>query len=604
MISLDNVSVYFGGTPLFNKVSFLVDKKDKIGLVGKNGAGKSTMLKIIIGTQAPSEGTLSLKSEISLGYLPQTMQVFDTVSVREEARKAFEHVLQLKRLTEEINVQLSTREDYESAEYLKLIDKLTVANDHFQNLGGNTIEADIEKVLLGLGFSRELIDAPTSTFSGGWRMRIELAKILLRRPDALLLDEPTNHLDIESIQWLEQELINFQGGMVLISHDKRFLDRVTNRTVEISLGRIYDYRASYSEYKVLRAERVEQQMSAFKNQQKQIEDTEKFIERFRYKATKSVQVQSRIKQLDKIDRIEIEEEDKSAVHFKFAPAPRSGNVVVKTVGVSKSFGAKHVLSGIDFELERTDKVAFVGKNGEGKTTFSKIIIGEHTYEGELKLGHNVTIGYYAQDQDRLLDGERTVLETLDDIATGDIRRQVRDILGAFLFRGEDVEKKVKVLSGGERSRLALAKLLLQPYNLLVLDEPTNHLDIPSKEVLKQALLNYDGAMVVVSHDRDFLDGLTDSIYEFSEKSIKLYYGGLSGFLEKKALANMNEFEKKRADDKVLREAKQLTDNKVKFEQRKEVDKRIRKVEQDISRVEAEIGKIEAQIDDANVKMAE
>ncbi len=603
MISVEKVVVRFGGFELLKGVTFMIDKSDKLGLVGKNGAGKSTLLKMLKGLQEPSEGGVTTTKDITIGYLPQTMVVKDDSTVYVEAKKAFEKQLSLEKQINDLTNEIATRTDFESDAYAKLIEKLSVLNEEFQLLGGGAIDADVERTLKGLGFESKDMDRPTGEFSGGWRMRIELAKILLQRPDVLLLDEPTNHLDIESIQWLEDFLKAYKGAVVLISHDKRFLDTITNRTIEISLGKVHDYRVPYSKYRVLRRERYEQQLAAYKNQQKMIEETEDFIERFRYKATKAVQVQSRIKQLEKIDRIEIEEEDNSQVNFSFQPAPRAGSVVVKGAAFRKAYGDHVVLNDIDFELERGAGVAFVGRNGEGKSTFAKAIVGELQYEGELKLGHNVSIGYFAQEQDKLMDESKTVFETLDDVAVGDIRTKVRDILGAFLFSGEDVDKKVKVLSGGERSRLAMAKLLLQPYNLLVLDEPTNHLDMKSKDVLKQALLKYDGAMIIVSHDRDFLDGLLDTIYEFRNQSIKQYHGGIEHFLKKRRLENMQAIEQKKVEAKQAEKSGSSSDNKERYEQRKEIEKQLRKLNNRIKTIETKIEELEEKVMECDERLA-
>lgn len=526
MISVNNLTVTFGGWDLFSDISFMINPKDRIGLVGKNGAGKSTMLKVLIGEQPATTGGVSKNSDCTLGYLPQQMKVSDGKTVFEETATAFEEVIRLEKEIEYVTEQLSIRTDYESDEYSELILRLNDLNDRYHILGGDNREAEIEKTLLGLGFERSDFDRKTQEFSGGWRMRIELAKILLRRPSVFLLDEPTNHLDIESIQWLENYLKDYNGAVVLISHDRAFLDAVTNRTIEISLGKATDYRVSYSKYVVLRKERREQQMAAFANQQKLIEKTEDFIERFRYKATKSNQVQSRIKQLEKIDRIEVEEEDTSRLNIKFPPAPRSGQIVVESKDAEKSFGDKHVFSGADIIIERGDKIALVGRNGEGKTTFARMAVGEiETTRGSIRLGHNVKVGYYAQNQEDLMDGNFTVYDTLDRVAVGDIRTKLRDILGAFLFRGEDIDKKVRVLSGGERSRLAMARLMLEPYNLLILDEPTNHMDMRSKDILKHAIQKYDGTVIVISHDREFLDGLVNKVYEFRHGKVKEHLGG-------------------------------------------------------------------------------
>ena len=525
MISLDNLTISYGGWTLFDGISFLINPKDRIGLVGKNGAGKTTLLRVITGEQQPTEGAVTINGECSIGYLPQQMRVADTTTLIAETAKAFDEVLRIEAEIERLNIEIASRTDYESEEYVELIHRLNVANDRYDILGGNTREADIERTLLGLGFKRTDFERPTKEFSGGWRMRIELAKLLLRRPSIFLLDEPTNHLDIESIQWLEEYLKSYNGAVLLISHDRAFLDNVTTRTIEISLGKAYDYKVPYSKFVELRAERRAQQMAAYQNQQRLIEKTEEFIEKFRYKPTKSNQVQSRVKQLEKLERIEVDEEDLSRLNIKFPPAPRSGQIVADIKGVGKAFDKKRIFSGAEFTIERGQKIALVGRNGEGKTTFARMLIGElEQTEGEIKVGANVNIGYYAQNQDDLMDGEFTVFDTLDRVAVGDIRTRLRDILGAFLFRGEDIDKKVKVLSGGERSRLAMARLMLEPYNLLVLDEPTNHMDMRSKDILKSALQKFDGTVVVVSHDREFLDGLVDRVYEFRDGGVKEYLG--------------------------------------------------------------------------------
>lgn len=603
MISINQVSVNFGGFSLFNDISFMINQKDRIGLVGKNGAGKSTLLKIILGQDLPSEGNISKPKDLSFGYLPQQMSYASGKTVLAETLTAFSSLNNLEKEIEQINHEMISREDYESDEYHALIDKLTILNERLQILGVADKDALIEQTLKGLGFNPEDLARQTTEFSGGWRMRIELAKILLKKPDVLLLDEPTNHLDIESIQWLEDFLKDYPGAVIMVSHDRAFLDNITKRTIEISLGKVYDYKVSYSKYQELRKERFEQQLAAYENQQKKIADTEKFIERFRYKATKSVQVQSRIKQLEKLDIIEIEELDNSAIHFKFPPAPRSGTIVIETESLSKSYGSKNILNKIDLIIERGEKVAFIGRNGEGKTTLSRIIIGDLDHEGELKIGHNVKIGYYAQNQDELLDENKTVFETLDDIAVSDVRTQVRNILGSFLFSGETIDKKVKVLSGGERSRLAMAKLLLEPYNLLVLDEPTNHLDIKSKDILKQALKAYDGTLVVVSHDRDFLDGLMDKLYEFRHKKIKQHSGDIYEFLKKKRLESLKDIERK-TEEKNAKTEEKISDNKQNYLERKEVEKQRRKIVNVINAVEEKIHQIETEIETVEKQLSE
>ncbi len=603
MIAVDNLTVSYGGWALFNDISFLINPKDRIGLVGRNGAGKSTLLKIIIGEQMPTEGCVSRTSDVTIGYLPQQMVVADTTSLVEETAKAFDELNKTEAKIEQLTNEIAERTDYESEAYEKLIHDLTDAQDYYHILGGDTREADIEKTLLGLGFQRSDFERATSEFSGGWRMRIELAKLLLRRPSIFLLDEPTNHLDIESIQWLEEYLRNYNGAVLLISHDRMFLDAVTNRTVEISLGKAYDYKVGYSKYVALRAERHAQQMAAYENQQRLIEKSEEFIEKFRYKPTKSNQVQSRIKQLDKIDRIEVEQEDLARMNIKFPPAPRSGQIVAEIKEVGKSFENKHVFSGANFTIGKGQKIALVGRNGEGKTTLARILRGEiAASEGEIKVGANVNIGYFAQNQDDLMNGEFTVFDTLDRVAVGDVRTRLRDILGAFLFRGEDIEKKVKVLSGGERSRLAMARLMLEPYNLLILDEPTNHMDMRSKDILKQALIAFDGTVVVVSHDRDFLDGVVDRVYEFRDGGVQEYLGGIHYFLEKRKVESMRDIE--RAAQPVKSTTASTSVGKVSYEQMKEIEKQLRKARKAVDAVEAELEKIEQEIGRMDEKMAQ
>ena len=594
MVSVQDISVSFGSFDLLTNISFLINDQDRIGLAGKNGAGKSTLLKIISGLQSPSSGSIDMSKDVTIGYLPQQMKVDDTTTVINETITAFSELIGLSEEIEFCSSEVARREDYESPEYLKLCDHLTVVEERYRMLGGTNYMAEAEQTLLGLGFERKDFDRYTSELSGGWRMRIELAKILLRKPSLFLLDEPTNHLDIESIQWLETFLTSYPGAVLMVSHDRAFLDAVTKRTIEISLGKIYDYKASWSKYLVLREERRDQQIAAFRNQQKKIEDTEKFIERFRSKATKAIQVQSKIKQLDKVERLEVDEEDKSAVHLRFPPAPRSGTVVVEAVELSKNYGSLNVLNKIDIKISRGEKVAFVGRNGEGKTTLSKIIKGDLDYTGSLTLGHNVKIGYFAQNQDELLDEEKTVLQTIDDVAKGDIRAKIRNMLGAFLFKGDDVEKKVKVLSGGERSRLAMVKLLLEPSNLLVLDEPTNHLDMRTKDILKQALIKYDGTLIVVSHDRDFLDGIVGKVFEFKHNKVKESIGGIYDFLRKKKIENLKDIEKK---DKIKSESvsTDVSSNKQKYLERKEYDRNLRKLRKRLEESETAIEKIEAEI---------
>ena len=597
MIAIDNLTVSFGGWTLFDHISFMINPKDRIGLVGKNGAGKTTLLRIITGEQQPTSGAVTVTGDCTIGYLPQQMKVADTTTLLDETAKAFDQVLSLEAEIEHITAQLAERTDYHSDEYERLMHRLNDCNDRYHILGGETRDADIEKTLLGLGFKREDFDRPTSQFSGGWRMRIELAKILLRRPSIFLLDEPTNHLDIESIQWLEEYLRNYQGAVVLISHDRAFLDNVTTRTIEISLGRAYDYKVPYSKYVELRRERRQQQMAAYENQQRMIEKTEEFIERFRYKPTKSNQVQSRIKQLERLERIEIDEEDLSRLNIKFPPAPRSGQIVAEVKDVGKAFGEKRIFSGANFTIERGQKIALVGRNGEGKTTFARMLVGElQPTEGTIRLGANINIGYYAQNQEDLMDGEITVYDTLDRVAVGDIRTRLRDILGAFLFHGEDVDKKVKVLSGGERARLAMARMMLEPHNLLVMDEPTNHMDMRSKDILKDALCKYDGTAVIVSHDREFLDGMVDKVFEFRDRKVREYLGGIYYFLEKRKLDSLQEVE--RRDNRTKSDTKateKVSAGKQSYEQRKEQEKLLRKLRRTVEGIEDELSRIEGEI---------
>ena len=602
MISLDNLSISYGGWTLFDGISFLINPKDRIGLVGKNGAGKTTLLRVITGEQQPTEGAVTINGECTIGYLPQQMRVADTTSLIAETAKAFDEVLRIEADIERLTSEIASRTDYESEAYADLIHRLNDANDRYHILGGDTREADIERTLLGLGFKRSDFERPTREFSGGWRMRIELAKLLLRRPSIFLLDEPTNHLDIESIQWLEEYLKNYNGAVLLISHDRAFLDNVTTRAIELSLGKVYDYKVPYSKFVELRAERRQQQMAAYENQQRLIEKTEEFIEKFRYKPTKSNQVQSRVKQLERLERIEVDEEDMSRLNIKFPPAPRSGQIVADIKGVGKAFGDKRIFAGAEFTIERGQKIALVGRNGEGKTTFARMLIGElEATEGDIKVGANVNIGYYAQNQDDLMDGEFTVFDTLDRVAVGDIRTRLRDILGAFLFRGEDIDKKVKVLSGGERSRLAMARLMLEPYNLLVLDEPTNHMDMRSKDILKNALQKYDGTVVVVSHDREFLDGLVDRIYEFRDGGVREYLGDIWYFLEKRKVESLQEIERK--ERPVATKAVENSGGKLSYEQKKEQEKLIRKLRKAVESVEEELAKVEKDISDYDARFA-
>lgn len=607
MISVEGLKVEFGVTPLFEDVSFVINKKDRIALVGKNGAGKSTMLKILSGLQRPTEGTVAVQRGVSIGYLPQVMILSDTRTVIEEAEMAFDHIHELQDKLERMNQELADRTDYESESYHALIDRFTHDNERFLMMGGNNYQAEIERTLSGLGFDRSDFNRPTSEFSGGWRMRIELAKLLLRRPDVLLLDEPTNHLDIESIQWLENFLKVSPGAVVLVSHDRAFINNVTNRTIEISCGHIYDYKVPYDEFVVLRKERREQQLRAYENQQKEIKDTEDFIERFRYKATKAVQVQSRIKQLEKIVPIEIDDEDNSTLHLKFSSSMRSGNYPVICENLKKAYGDHVVFHDVNLTINRGEKVAFVGKNGEGKSTLVKCIMDEIPYEGKLVIGHNVQIGYFAQNQAQLLDENLTVFDTIDRVAQGDIRLKIRDILGAFMFGGEASDKKVKVLSGGERSRLAMIKLLLEPVNFLILDEPTNHLDMRSKDVLKEAIKEFDGTVIVVSHDREFLDGLVTKVYEFGGGLVKEHIGGIYDFLQKKNMSNLNELQLSQSPSagatKKSDEPQPASASKLSYEAQKELSKKIRKIEKQVADCEARIGKLEQEVSAIEEKMA-
>lgn len=589
----------FGATPLFQDVSYVINDKDRIALVGKNGAGKSTMLKIIAGLQQPTSGTVAVSGGSTIGYLPQVMVLSDEHTVREEAEQAFSHISQMQERLDRMNQELADRTDYDSESYMALVEKFTHESERFQMMGGMNYQAELERTLMGLGFVREDFDRPTREFSGGWRMRIELAKLLLRRPDVLLLDEPTNHLDIESIQWLENFLATKANAVVLVSHDRAFINNVTNRTLEISCGRVFDYKVKYDEYVRLRAERREQQLRAYENQQKEIADIKEFIERFRYKPTKAVQVQSRIKQLEKMVPIEVDEVDNSALRLKFPPALRSGDYPLICEGVRKAYGEHVVFHDVDLTIKRGEKVAFVGKNGEGKSTLVKCIMGEIPFEGNLKLGHNVQIGYFAQNQAQLLDGELTVFDTIDRVAKGDIRLKIRDILGAFMFGGEASEKKVKVLSGGERSRLAMIKLLLEPVNFLILDEPTNHLDMRSKDVLKDAIRDFDGTVVVVSHDREFLDGLVSKVYEFGGGLVKEHLGGIYDFLQRKNIESLNDLQKPSLSTSSTMvssvEEKTGASNRLSYEQQKEQQKKICRLEKAVEQCEARIGELEAAV---------
>ena len=612
MISIEGLSVAFGGNTLFDNITYVINKKDRIALVGKNGAGKSTMLKIIAGLQAPTSGSVNMPKDLTVGYLPQQMNLSDTRTVMEEAEQAFSHIFELQSRIERMNTELSERTDYESEYYQELIERVSNANEQLALIGASNYQAEIEKTLIGLGFTREDFGRDTSEFSGGWRMRIELAKLLLQRPDVLLLDEPTNHLDIESIQWLESFLLTRANAVVLVSHDRAFIDNVTTRTIEISLGRIYDYQVNYSRYVVLRQERLEQQMRAYENQQKQIQDTEAFIERFRYKATKSVQVQSRIKQLAKLERVEVDEVDTSRLNLKFPPAPRSGDYPIIAEGVGKNYGSHVVFSNATFTIKRGEKVAFVGKNGEGKSTLVKCIMGEIPYTGTLKIGHNVKIGYFAQNQASLLDESITAFDTIDRVAVGDIRTKIRDILGAFMFGGEASDKKVKVLSGGEKTRLAMIRLLLEPVNLLILDEPTNHLDMRTKDVLKQAIRDFNGTVILVSHDREFLDGLVSKVYEFGGGQVREHLGGIYDFLESRKLDSLRELEQRATVSKTEKDGNiskdsassaKSEDSKLSYGEQKEFARRLRKAEKVVADIESEIAGLEKRIAEVEEKLA-
>ncbi len=607
MISIDNLSVEFGGFTLLDSISFVLNKNERAALTGKNGAGKSTLLKIMAGLQQPTKGGVSYPKDVTIGYLPQQMKLNDTRTVREEASLAFSNLQRMEKELERLNTEMAERTDYESDEYHAIIQRSTDLQELLQMSGIHNFEAEVEKTLMGLGFLRSDLDRPTNEFSGGWRMRIELAKILLQAPDVLLLDEPTNHLDIESIQWLENFLATHANAVMLVSHDRAFLDAVTNRTIEIVLGDIHDYKVSYSKYVELRKERREQQLRAFENQQKQIKDTEDFIERFRYKATKSNQVQSRIKQLEKIDRIEIDEVDNSRLRLKFPPAPRSGSYPIIAENVAKTYGDHLVFKDVTYTLERGDKVAFVGKNGEGKSTLVKCIMDEIDFNGKLELGYNIKIGYFAQNQAQMLDEEMTVFETIDNVAVGDIRTKIRDILGAFMFGGEASDKKVKVLSGGERSRLAMIRLLLEPVNLLILDEPTNHLDLASKDVLKKAINEFEGTAIIVSHDRDFLDGLVSKVYEFGGGRVKEHLGGIYEYLAKNRLESLQQLELSTgttvdAGDE-SGDNKTNAESKLSYHELKELNRKQRRIEKDIEKAESEIEAFELEIAEIETELA-
>lgn len=603
MIAVDQLAVMFGATPLFTDVCFNINKKDRIALVGKNGAGKSTLLKILSGSQQASSGSVAIEKEATIGYLPQVMVLSDDHTVIEETEKAFSDIRDLQLRIERENKELAERDDYESQDYLDLVERFAHDNDRFQLMGGLNYRAQMERTLLGLGFVHEDFDRPTKEFSGGWRMRIELAKILLRSPDILLLDEPTNHLDIESIRWLEQFLQHSASAVVLVSHDRAFLNNVTNRTIEISCGRITDYKAKYDDFVRLREERREQQLRAYENQQKEIADIKDFIERFRYKPTKAVQVQSRIKQLEKIVPIVVDEVDRSSLHLKFPPCSRTGDYPLICEDLRKDYGPHCVFHNVNLTLKRGEKVAFVGKNGAGKSTLVKCIMGEIPYTGSLKLGHNVAIGYYAQNQAQLLDENLTVFDTIDSVAKGDIRLKIRDILGAFMFGGEASEKKVKVLSGGERSRLAMIRLLLEPVNFLILDEPTNHLDMRTKDVLKEAIQAFDGTVILVSHDRDFLDGLVTKVYEFGNGLVREHLGGIYDFLRKKELQDLKSLEAASTQSTANTDAPRQAQGKLSYEEQKEQARQLRKVEKEVKEREEAISRIEATLQDLEQQMS-
>lgn len=603
MIAVDQLAVMFGATPLFTNVCFNINKKDRIALVGKNGAGKSTLLKILSGSQKASSGSVAIEKDATIGYLPQVMVLSDDHTVIEETEKAFADIRNLQQRIERENQELANRDDYESQDYLELVERFAHDNDRFQLMGGLNYRAQMERTLLGLGFVHEDFNRPTKEFSGGWRMRIELAKILLRSPDILLLDEPTNHLDIESIRWLEQFLQHSASAVVLVSHDRAFLNNVTNRTIEISCGRIADYKAKYDDFVRLREERREQQLRAYENQQKEIADIKDFIERFRYKPTKAVQVQSRIKQLEKIVPIVVDEVDRSSLHLKFPPCSRTGDYPLICEDLRKDYGSHCVFHDVNLTLKRGEKVAFVGKNGAGKSTLVKCIMGEIPYTGHLKLGHNVAIGYYAQNQAQLLDENLTVFDTIDSVAKGDIRLKIRDILGAFMFGGEASDKKVKVLSGGERSRLAMIRLLLEPVNFLILDEPTNHLDMRTKDVLKEAIQAFDGTVILVSHDRDFLDGLVTKVYEFGDGLVREHLGGIYDFLQKKELQDLKSLEATPTQSTANPATPQQAQGKLSYEEQKEHARLLRKVEKEVKEKEEAISRIEVTLQDLELQMS-
>ena len=591
----------FTGENLFTDISFMIREKDRIGLVGKNGAGKTTLIRLLCGLEQPYKGDVIMSDDVTIGYLPQEKNVHSTKTVLDEAMTAFEEYYEIERQLAKLQDELSDREDYESASYQRLCEKMSHLNERLAIMGGHSIEGEAEQILIGLGFDHNDMNRQMNEFSNGWQMRVELAKILLRKPKLLLLDEPTNHLDIESIQWLEGFLKNYYGSIFMVSHDRAFLDHITIRTIEISCGKIYDYKCSYSEFIERREERIDIQKAAYDNQQREIKEIEAFIERFRYKATKAKQVQSRVKQLEKMDVVQIDDQDKSAMHFKFPPAPHSGKVTLELNNVCKSYGEKNILNNISLLIPRGEKIAFVGRNGEGKSTLSKIIAGVLDYEGEMKLGHEVQIGYYAQNQQDMLDPEKTVFETLDDVATGDMRVKVKSLLGAFLFSGEAIEKKVKVLSGGEKARLSLAKMLLFPTNLLILDEPTNHLDMLSKDILKSALLQFDGTLIIVSHDRDFLQGLTNKVYEFRKPNIKEYIGDIYDFLEEKKMKELDDLNKKQKSQPITENT--VSQGKLDYELKKQNDREAKRIEREIKKLEEQIEAVENELAEMDAIMS-
>ena len=601
MVSIQNLSMQFTGEDLFTDINFMIREKDRIGLVGKNGAGKTTLIRLLCGLEQPYKGDVIMSDDVTIGYLPQEKNVHSTKTVLDEAMTAFEEYYEIERQLAKLQDELSNREDYESASYQRLCEKMSHLNERLAIMGGHSIEGEAEQILIGLGFDHDDMNRQMNEFSNGWQMRVELAKILLRKPKLLLLDEPTNHLDIESIQWLEGFLKNYYGSIFMVSHDRAFLDHITIRTIEISCGKIYDYKCSYSEFIERREERIDIQKAAYDNQQREIKEIEAFIERFRYKATKAKQVQSRVKQLEKMDVVQIDDQDKSAMHFKFPPAPHSGKVTLEINNLSKSYGEKNILNNISLLIPRGEKIAFVGRNGEGKSTLSKIIAGVLDYEGELKLGHEVQIGYYAQNQQDMLDPEKTVFETLDDVATGDMRVKVKSLLGAFLFSGEAIEKKVKVLSGGEKARLSLAKMLLFPTNLLILDEPTNHLDMLSKDILKSALLQFDGTLIIVSHDRDFLQGLTNKVYEFRKPNIKEYIGDIYDFLEEKKMKELDDLNKKQKSQPITENT--VSQGKLDYELKKQNDREAKRIEREIKKLEEQIEAVENEIAEMDAIMS-